>query len=373
MVKYKILLKSHWKTGARKKRRNGAGEIPPEPPDLVDLELASNHKLLYPTDKFAIKPDPERSVRIRLYKSLSSFTVYSMIFCLLYYSSTVVDDYVRDIRATSEKNSINQDAAIVKREMTTNLTHDEYMSSLSYDKFLEKVEAQSSGKKQGWRIVSPTSNNSSSQAAGVNHLNGPSEVGTNANSKRDIRNENQNEGSSLVSAGKASVDPQYALSLGKVFQKQKVVVEQQDPNQRQESRNFMPLVVASQSNSLPQMQQQLPQMQQQFPQMQQQLPQMQQLPNMLAGPISNNNNMMLPQLLPNYQPTLPAINSLMMHPQLNVAPQASSNNLPQQTGQFSFMGLTGQLPNILQPQFNQFRPMPLPQVPMPALPRPFGK
>jgi hypothetical protein len=287
------LLKSHWKRGDKTRKKIG-----PEPPDLVDLELASSRKSLHPSDKFLIEVDSERSARIRLYRGVSSLVVYSMIFCLLYFSSKLVDDVVSDMRAQNESNRENEDAAIVKRKMTTNLTSDEYMSSLTYDKFLEKVEEQILNRKRG-RMIAAWKNSTSV------HQN--TDAVSNANTRG---NTVKNNGSKPPTPG-SKVSLQHALSLGKVFQKKKEPLPPTSVGPSQKLDKATPLV-ANQVSLL----------------------QTPQLTNMMVGVPNSNIVAPLQQPLPAFTP-LTAQFSFQSPGVVPQQQQLGNNN------QFSLLGLTG--------------------------------
>jgi hypothetical protein len=145
MARYKILLKHNWEetdwTTKRQKslkKKDVLGE-----PDLIDLELATKRRS-FATNGFFREMDHMRATSIWLYRTLSSFAVILMVISILYACSNMMNKNLATIRT---RNKQIEDSSIVSRKMRTNMTHEEYMSSLSYDAFISKVEEQIRQKK----------------------------------------------------------------------------------------------------------------------------------------------------------------------------------------------------------------------------------
>ena len=401
MAKYKILLKEHWKAPDWKTRGK-------EMPDLVDVELVTHNKL-YPKEKCSAQVDQGRASTIRFYRGISSVAVYAMMFSLLYVSNQMANNAVAGVG--SEKIQ-QEDVTIESRKVPGILTHEEYMSSLPYDAFVQKVEEQIRNKRLG--ILPKIAGEGERQGDDLNGENtrrldennstgnetslSPSDVEENNSNGNEIRlplsdvkenNSNRNETPLPPSGVKENnlngdeiplppSDMEEKNSNGNEIPPLTPVVEDKNSN----GNEITPLAPAGSVNvngmsavpnqplpgSLPQPEGTIYLASQTgFP-----LPQ---FPNMLLG---NPTNIMLPQIL--LRQPLPTMNSennlnlqsppqnIMMNPSLAQAPLGSQFNLP---GQQWFSPPAGQLPligtNGLLPQLPQAMPI-LPQA-TPFLPQ----
>jgi hypothetical protein len=140
MARHKILLKHNWEETdwTTKRQKSWKEKDVNGEPDLIDLELATKRRA-YATNTFFREMDQMRTTSIWLYRTLSSFAVILMVISILYACSNMMTKNLTTIRT---RNKQIEDSSIVSRKMRTNMTHEEYMSSLPYDAFVRKVEEQ---------------------------------------------------------------------------------------------------------------------------------------------------------------------------------------------------------------------------------------